>query len=156
MSHDLQVFEQTLSYCDTSLMCSVYFCTDAFICPVVFVSVHISADPRRHPGDCGSLPVPPPPACGRIPQGECRRLPRQPGRPLEPGHRHRASPQNGTRHLIVSVNILFYFFIYTELAARLTSDLICYISFLISSLRSLNTSSAAVEGAALDHHIALH
>lgn len=75
---------------------------------MAFVPVHISTDPRRHPCDRWSLPVPSAAARGRVSQGECRRLPRQPGCALEPGHRHRESTENGgTAPLHILSSLLF-------------------------------------------------
>lgn len=76
---------------------------------VASVIVHISADPWCHPRDRRGFPVPSAAACGRVSQGECRRLPRQPCCALEPRHRHRESPQNGRTKGTGCVCKLFFF-----------------------------------------------
>lgn len=105
---------------------------------VASVIVHISADPWCHPRDRRGLPVPSAAACGRVSQGECRRLPRQPCRALEPRHRHRESPQNGRTKgtgcvckLFFLYNTLHYYYFFFYI----------FLIFLSSSLeRSLKSS----------------
>ena len=67
------------------------------IIPSLLLSaVHVCSDPRRHPGDRRGLPLPAAAARGRVPPRQRRGLPGQPRRALEPGHRHREGPQDGS------------------------------------------------------------
>lgn len=113
----------------------------------LFVSVHVSTDPRCHPRDRRSLPVPSASARGRVPQGECGRLPRQPRCALEPRHWHRESPENGrTEGVAVFVKSSAFYFIYSIVQSLSSPHKLLILSFYDTELQlsSLSFFSSSI------------
>lgn len=73
----------------------LYFAVDWDVLSPSSSPVHVGADLRRRAGDDRGVPLPPQAADRLHPEGQQRRLPGQPGRPLVSGRGDRASAQTG-------------------------------------------------------------
>lgn len=80
--------------------------------------VHLIPDVRRRTGDGRGFPHPPPPEDRHQPPRQRRRLPGQPGRTLEPRHRHGARAQTGWHRCFVLFCFVFCFFCLFLLASN--------------------------------------
>lgn len=92
----MQCIVKLLVFC---VVLFLYWCVHAckpFIC-LLSCLVYICADTRCHPGDSWGISVFETSTRWYFTSRECRRLPCQPSRTMEPGNRHWKSSQNGRR-----------------------------------------------------------